>query len=149
LRRYFLAWYWAAYLLLKFFGFSFFLSMFAALVCLAIGCLTFGLVRAIDESRKATRGTLTPGGWQHAAVPAPPPPPQFPASWNAQPGLPPAAAANAALDPIVGNLVLGIFHLEKCHWVDTISLKNRVGFTTAAEAKAHGFKPCHICSPAT
>jgi serine/threonine protein kinase len=148
LRRYFLAWYWAAYLLLKFFGFSFFLSMFAALVCLAIGCLTFGLVRAIDESRKATRGSLAPG-WQHAAVPAQPLPPQFPASWNAQPGLPPTAVANAALDPIVGNLVLGIFHLENCHWVNTISLKNRVGFTTAAEAKAHGFKPCHICSPAT
>jgi hypothetical protein len=148
-RRYFLAWYWAAYLLLKFFGLSFFLSMFAALVCLAIGCFTFGLVRALDESRKA-RSTLTTGWQQHAAVPAaPPPPPQFPASWHAQPGLPPAAATNAATDPIVGNLVLGIFHLEKCHWVDTISLKNRVGFTTAAEAKAHGFKPCHICSPAT
>lgn len=147
-RRYFLAWYWAAYLLLKFFGFSFFFAMFAALVCLAIGCLTFGLVRAIDESRKA-RGQLAPG-WQHAAVPtAPPPPPQFPASWNAQPGLPPTAAANAASDPVIGNLVLGIFHLGGCHWVDTISLKNRVGFTTAAEAKAHGFKPCRICSPAT
>jgi hypothetical protein len=121
--------------------------MFAALVCLAIGCLTFGLVRAIDESRKA-RGTLAPG-WQHAAVPAAPPPPQFPASWNAQPGLPPTATANAASDPFIGNLVLGIFHLEACHWVDTISLKNRVGFTTAADAKAHGFKPCRICSPAT
>ena len=147
IRRYFLAWYWAAYLLLKFFGFSFFLSMFAALVCLAIGCLTFGLVRAMEESRKA-RGSLAPG-WQHAAVPAAPPPPQFPVSWNAQPGLPPTAAANATSDPFIGNLVLGIFHLEACHWVDTISVKNRVGFTTAADARAHGFKPCRICSPAT
>ena len=146
-RRYFLAWYWAAYLLLKFFGFSFFLSMFAALVCLAIGCFTFGLVRAIDESRKATRGSLP--GWQHSAITAPPPPPATPPPWNAQPGLPPKAVANAASDPFIGNLVLGIFHLEDCHWVDTISLKNRVGFSTAAEATAHGFKPCHTCSPAT
>jgi hypothetical protein len=147
MRRYFLAWYWAFYLLLKFFGFGFFLSIFAAMVCLAIGCFTFGLVRAIDESRKGTRPTLT-AGWQHGSVAAPPPPPQshLPASWNAQPGLPPKAAADAS-DPFVGNLVLGIFHLETCHWVDTISLKNRVGFSTAAEAKAHGFKPCRICSP--
>lgn len=146
-RRYFLAWYWAAYLMLKFFGFSFFLSMFVALLCLAIGCLTFGLIRALDESRKA-RANLTPG-WQHAVPAAPPSPPQFPASWNAQPGLPPATAASAASNPIVGNIVLGIFHLENCHWVDTISLKNRVGFSTAADARAHGFKPCRICSPAT
>ena len=148
LRRYFLAWYWAAYLLLKFFGIGFVLSMFAALVCLAIGCLTFGLVRAIDESRKATRPALA-AGWQHAAVSAPPPPPNFPASWTPQPVPLPTTTANAAPDPLIGNMVLGIFHLENCHWVDTISLKNRVGFATAAEAKAHGFKPCRICSPAT
>ena len=148
-RRYFLAWYWAAYLMLKFFGFSFFLSMFVALVCLAIGCFTFGLLRALDESRKA-RLNLAPA-WQPGAVPAAPPNPlpQLPASWNAQPGLPPSATANAGSDPIIGNLVLGIFHLGNCHWVDTISLKNRVGFTTAADAKAHGFKPCRICSPVT
>lgn len=147
-RRYFLVWYWAAYLLLKFFGLGFFLSMFAALVCLAIGCFTFGLIRALDESRKAPVLSLTPGA-SPAAVTGPPPPPQFPASWHAQPALPPMAAVGAATDPFVGNLVLGIFHLENCHWVDTISLKNRIGFTTAAEAKAHGFKPCRICSPAT
>ena len=150
-RRYFLAWYWAAYLLLKFFGIGFFLSMFTALICLAVGCFTFGLIRAIEESRKATRATLTPGR-QHAVVAAAPPVPQahLPSSWGApQPALPPTAAANAASDPFVGNLVLGIFHLENCHWVDTISLKNRVGFSTAGEAKSHGFKPCRICSPAT
>ena len=146
-RRYFLALYWASYLVLKFFGVSFFLSMFAALVCFAIGCLMFGLIRALDESRKAR---LNPApGWQQATVPAPPSPPQFPAAWNAQPGLPPMATANAATDPFVGNLVLGIFHKENCHWVNSISQKNRVGFPSAAEAKAHGFKPCRICSPAT
>ena len=149
IRRYFLAWYWALYLLLKFFGFSFFVAVFTGLICLAIGCLTIGLLRAIEESRKATRGTLTPG-WQHASVAAAPPSPPLPLApaWSApQPGLPPKAGSSS--DPFVGNLVLGIFHLENCHWVDTISLKNRVGFSTAAEARAHGFKPCRICSPAT
>jgi hypothetical protein len=150
IRTYFLAWYWAAYLFLKFFGFSFFFAMFAALVFLTLGCLTVGLIRAIEESRKATRAPLAPG-WQHTSVAAAPPipHPHLSPGWTApQPGLPPASAANAASDPFVGNLVLGIFHLENCHWVNTISLKNRVGFSTAAEAKAHGFKPCRICSPA-
>ncbi|HEX3248461.1 MAG TPA: hypothetical protein VHS05_03460 [Pyrinomonadaceae bacterium] len=149
-RTYFLAWYWALYLILKFFGFNFFFAMFTALIFLVIGCLAVGLMRAMEESRKATRTPLTPG-WQHASVAAAaPPPPHLPPAWSApQPGLPPKAAANAASDPFVGNLVLGIFHLENCHWVDTISLRNRVGFSTAADARAHGFKPCRICSPAT
>lgn len=149
LRRYFLAWYWAAYLLLKFLGLNFFVSVFVALVCLAIGCLTFGLVRAIDESRRATRASLTPG-WQQPLFSGPPPDPQphFPSAWNVQPTLPPAAPAVTASDPFVGNLVLGIYHLENCYWVDSISLKNRVGFSTVVEAKSHGFKPCRICSPA-
>jgi hypothetical protein len=34
-------------------------------------------------------------------------------------------------------------------WVDRISTKNRVGFSTGSEAVSHGFKPCRICSPAT
>jgi methylphosphotriester-DNA--protein-cysteine methyltransferase len=48
----------------------------------------------------------------------------------------------------VGNLVLGIYHLEDCDWVEHISTKNRVSFSTASEAISHGFKPCQICSPA-
>ena len=146
LRRYFLAWYWGAYLLLKFVGFGFFLSLFVGLFCLAIACLTFGVVKAIEESRKPTRSNLP--AWQQPAISAPPPDPQT-LSWNVQPPPPSTSPAITASDPFVGNLVLGIFHLENCHWVDRISLKNRVGFTSVAEAQSHGFKPCRICSPVT
>ena len=145
LRRYFLAWYWGAYLLLKFVGFSFFLSLFVGLFCLAIACLTFGVVKAIEESRKPSRSNLPL--WQQPAVSAPPPDPQT-LSWNVPPP-PSTSPAITASDPFVGNLVLGIFHLENCHWVDRISLKNRVGFASIAEAQSHGFKPCRICSPVT
>ena len=102
------------------FGFSFFLSIRAGTGS-ANRLLTFGLVRAVDESRKA-RGLWRLVGSTPQCAP-PPAPPQFPASWNAQPGLPPTATANAASDQFIGNLVLGIFHLAACHWVDTISLK--------------------------
>ncbi|HKG96782.1 MAG TPA: Ada metal-binding domain-containing protein, partial [Pyrinomonadaceae bacterium] len=56
--------------------------------------------------------------------------------------------STTASDPFIGNLVLGIYHVEHCDWVDQISTKNRVNFSTASEAISHGFKPCQICSPA-
>lgn len=150
-RKYFLVWYWGAYILLKFLGFGFFLSVFAALVCLALGCLTFGFVRAIDESLKAKRGIQSSGWLPPSITAAPPPDPQaqFPRTWNPQVNLPPAPSvvAPATTDPFVGNLVLGIYHLENCHWVNRITTKNRVAFATSSEAIQHGFKPCRICSP--
>jgi len=150
-RKYFLIWYWGAYILLKFIGFDFLLSVFASLVCLALGCLTFGLVRAIDESLKAKRASLNPS-WPTPAItvsPAPDPQAHLPRSWQPQVNLPspPTAVAPATTDPFVGNLVLGIYHQENCHWVNRISTKNRVGFATTSEAMQHGFKPCRICSP--
>jgi len=150
-KKYFLIWYWGAYILLKFLGFGFFLSMFAGLICLALGCLTFGLVRAVDELLKAKRASVSPGFSQPPLMAAAPPDPQahFPRSWKPQVNVPspPTVVTPATADPFVGNLVLGIFHLEKCHWVNRISTKNRVGFATASEAIQHGFKPCRICSP--
>jgi hypothetical protein len=155
IRKYFLVWYWGAYILLKFVGFSFFVSVFAALMCLALGCLTFGLVRAIDESMKAKRSSLNPS--PHSPIMSaadlfrslPDPQAQFPRSWKPQVNLPqaPSVVTPATTDPFVGNLVLGIYHLENCHWVNRITTKNRVGFATSAEAIQHGFKPCRICSP--
>ena len=144
LRKYFLIWYWAAYILLDFLGFDFLVTLFVALVCLSIGCLTFGLVRSVDERVKAKRAKLNPA-WQPLAV-GPPQPAQT--SWNPPVSLPSPLANTGSSDPFVGNLVLGIYHLEKCDWVKRISTKNRVGFSTASEALSHGFKPCRICSPA-
>ena len=149
LRKYFLIWYWAAYVLLKFLGFDFLVSLFAATVCLSIGCLTFGLVRAVDEAVKAKRAKMV-AQWHQSAFGAPPSVAQqnLPASWNPQASLPSAVVPNASTDPFVGNLVLGIYHIDSCDWVNRISTKNRVGFSTASEAVSHGFKPCRICSPA-
>jgi len=149
-RKYFLVWYWGAYILLKFIGFGFFLSVLAALVCLALGCLTFGFVRAIDESLKAKRASLNPAPQQPLMAAAPPDQQgYFRQTWKPQVNLPPAptVVAPATTDPFVGNLVLGIYHLENCHWVNRITNKNRVGFATSSEAIQHGFKPCRICSP--
>ena len=147
LRKYFLIWYWAAYILLDFIGFELFVSIFVALVCLLIVCFGFGLVRAIDTALKASTAKSL-GQGQPAAGP-PLPTPNVPARWNPQPSLPPRdPLIAAASDPFVGNTVLGIFHVEHCDWVNRISAKNRVSFSSVSEAASHGFKPCRICSPA-
>ena len=146
LRKYFLIWYWAAYVILKFVGFGFLLSLFTALILLSVGCLVYGFVRALDESAKANRSKMT-GGWQQASVGASPPPPVPLDSWSPHVTLPPPSSSADAGHPFVGNLVLGIYHFGDCDWVKRISTKNRVAFRTASEAISHGFKPCQICSP--
>src|SRR5262249_43064247 len=50
LRKYFLLWYWASYTALRGFGFEFAAALFVALICMVIGCLTYGVVKAQDES---------------------------------------------------------------------------------------------------
>jgi len=76
------------------------------------------------------------------------PPPAQTTPWTPPVNSPaPTAVTPVLSDPFVGNIVLGIYHVENCDWVDRISTKNRVGFATASEAVSHGFKPCRICSP--
>lgn len=146
-RKYFLLWYWGAYILLSFLGVNFGLAIFLATVCLSIGCLTFGLVRALDEKVKA-RGSMG-SNWQQTSITGSPVgQASFSSSWNPRVSLPPPPVVAISSEPIVGNLVLGIYHFAHCDWVDHISTKNRVGFSTASEAISHGFKPCQICSPA-
>ena len=149
LRKYFLLWYWAAYLLLDFLGFGLFVSIFVALLCLMIVCVGFGLVRAIDEALKTSTAKSLAQGQQPAMAAATAPQQTIPpVSWYPQVSLPPPdPLITSAADPFVGNKVLGIYHFENCDWVNRISAKNRVGFSTAAEAATHGFKPCRICSP--
>ena len=157
LRKYFLLWYWASYTAMRGLGFDFGIALLGALICMVVGCLVYGGVKAEEESRKAKK--LGPGLWQPPTIPGPAPPQQFSLSLTPQvtappppampPITPPSAVTPTISDPFVGNIVLGIYHVENCDWVDHISTKNRVGFSTASEALSHGFKPCRICSPAT
>ena len=184
LRKYFLLWYWASYTAMRGLGFDFEIALLGALICMVVGCLVYGGVKAEEESRKAKK--LGPGMWQPPTIPGPAasssfatsstaataisahtPPAHVKPTWTpppaisapppvqATPWMPPvnfsptSAVTPTISDPFVGNIVLGIYHVENCDWVDHISTKNRVGFSTASEALSHGFKPCRICSPAT
>jgi hypothetical protein len=144
LRRYFLLWYWAAYVVLKFMGFDFFVSIVVALICLSLACIAFGLAKAIDVSLKANSPnplTITPPPGNYPKLSQSPS-----SSWSPHVSLP-LSPSNTGVEPFVGNLVLGIYHVQDCDWVTKISDKNRVGFGTSSEAISHGFKPCRICWP--
>jgi hypothetical protein len=153
MRKYLLLWYWASFTVLRGLGFDFGIALLVALICMVIGCLAYGCVKAEEESRKAK--SLGPGlAWQPPTLAAPQPKQHFSISLTPSvnvpaPATPPTAVTPTISDPFVGNIVLGIYHAENCDWVYHISTKNRVGFSTAAEALSHGFKPCRICSPAT
>ena len=166
-RGHFFWWYWGVYVLFQFGGLGAGLSLVAAVLCVMIACLTYGLFRALEESRAHQRvnaspqrtGALPPSGprpgplaWQ---TPTPLPSSQQPRPLSPQPAplqqpLPltqPAAAMSP--EPFIGNRVLGIYHVRNCDWVHQISAPNVVGFTSIAEAALHGYKPCRICSPAS
>ncbi|HJP92149.1 MAG TPA: hypothetical protein VJ875_09355 [Pyrinomonadaceae bacterium] len=147
LQKYFLVWYWATYILLSFLGLNFAVALVVATVCLSIGCLMVGLVHAVDEKLKA-RFNVSSAHQQPPIAGAPVGQPSLSNSWNPRVTLPPPPPlVGISSEPFVGNLVLGIYHLAHCDWVDHISTKNRVGFYSASEALSHGFKPCQICSP--
>ena len=161
-RGHFFWWYWGVYVLFQFGGLSAGASFVAAIVCVTIACLTYGLYRAIEEQRNArwlggptSPRTVTlppvirqsPLLWQSATA-QPPVPATAPATMPAM-TQPPLTAVTKSSEPFIGNRVLGIYHLRDCDWVEQISTANIVSFASSSEASSHGYKPCRICSPAS
>jgi len=151
-RGHFFWWYWGVYVLFQFGGLGAGVSLLAAILCVTVACLVYGLFRAIEESRTAHRlnpaaqrsgGLLPIGGRQN------PGPRQAPTQ-PLQQTIPPLVSLGAmSPEPFIGNRVLGIYHVRGCDWVHQISAPNVVGFASRKEATSHGYKPCRICSPAT
>lgn len=157
-RGHFFWWYWGVYVLFQFGGLSAGASFLAAIVCVTIACLTYGLYRAIEEQRKGYRLTLTTQ--RSASLPPVVPRPVWLTPISQQPSpiipiappiitQPPLPPVTQSSEPFIGNRVLGIYHLRDCDWVEQISTANIVSFASASEASSHGYKPCRICSPAS
>ena len=156
-RGHFFWWYWGVYVLFQFGGLGAGLSLLAAVLCVTIACLTYGLFRALEESRAGQRlnpasqraGALPPIAARHNPVATktatPLTPMQHQSLQQSQPLTPSAAAMSP--EPLIGNRVLGIYHRRDCDWVHQISASNVVGFKSQTEALSHGYKPCRICSP--
>ena len=146
LQKYFIWWYWGIYLVLGFSGLALLPSLIFSALFIGMVCLSYGLIYATVEARKAKKSSLSMKTHSASALP-PVPQTSVPPPSNPVVSLPPPSVS--APDSFIGNLVLGIYHAEHCNWVGRISDKNRVTFSTNADAQSHGFKPCRICSPAT
>ena len=147
-RQYFFWWYWGAYVLFQFSGLGFTLGFVVATIAMTLWAMIWGAYKASELARVARLKQAT----SHSALPAAQAaaPRKSPLAWQTvthvyplptQPTKPP--------QPIVGNRVLGIYHLEDCEYVEQISAANMVTFASASEALSHGYKACRICSPAT
>lgn len=142
-RQYFFWWYWGAYVLFQFSGLGFTVGFLVATITMSLWALATGVYKANELARNAR--------FKHPApVPtAPPTPRRNPLSWQTVTHVYPLPAPPKPPQPIIGNRVLGIYHLQDCDWVEQISAANTVTFASPSEAASHGYKACRICSPAT
>lgn len=142
LRRYFIWWYWGVYICLKIVGLDFFYAVFLALLCLAIGCLTYGFVRAREVARIALRANSSRTNLSPSNSSSPSPAASL--LRTTTPQLQPASIT--ADDPIIANRALAVYHLHDCTWAEQIPNKNRISFPSPSAARSAGYKPCHVCA---
>ena len=145
-RQYFFWWYWGAYVLFQFSGLGFTVGFLFATCAMMVGSLAWGIYKANELVRNSQLKQAAP---LPPLPPAPPTPRRSPLSWQTVTHVYPLPAPAKPPQPIVGNRVLGIYHLEDCDYVEQISAASTVTFASSSEAASHGYKACRICSPAT
>ncbi|MBZ0152189.1 MAG: hypothetical protein K8J09_11725 [Planctomycetes bacterium] len=117
------------------------------------------MVNAYNERGKAPT-TLSPAGSSSTARPsASPHRPTAPASptysgapWPSQgttasPTASPPASSSSASASVVGSRIRFIYHRSSCEWARKISARNRVYFSSSAEASQKGYRACRVCRP--
>lgn len=134
LRQTFIWWYWGIYLCLQFMGMDTAYALILAVVCLLLGSLAYGFVRALDLSHNAPASL--PGIHPQGSIASVPP--------QLNTSVVPKSITTS--EAVIGNSKLNIYHVNTCNWVERISPRNRVGFSSPAAAVADGYKPCHVCS---
>lgn len=133
-------WYWGFFVLYGLGGFGLGESFLAATLTVAVVCLIVGLFKAIDDARHPLKKQMAKQ--QLSILPR-----AGPASWQTVTTVYSLPDPVKKPVPLLGNRVLGIYHLPDCDWVTQISQPNLVSFPSSSEAALHGYKPCRICSP--
>jgi len=47
----------------------------------------------------------------------------------------------------VGSVNSDVYHYPSCTYAQRIKSENQVWFTSSADARAHGYRPCSVCNP--
>lgn len=47
----------------------------------------------------------------------------------------------------VGSRESDVYHYSNCRYVNMINAENIIWFTSAEDARAHGYRPCRVCRP--
>lgn len=152
--RFWMFGYWIFWMLnnvLRGLGVSAGFALFAVLV-FALAPLIYGFARAFIEFRMALAAANSqPHIWSKSVSSSSSTTKSLPgwmmnASVNVQNSAQPALVS-VTTDAIIANRALGIYHLPDCDWADTISPKNRVGFSTPLAAQTAGYHACKVCAP--
>jgi hypothetical protein len=78
--------------------------------------------------------------------------PRSPSGAQSQPTTYMPAAAQPASSSgstalFVGNRTRMTFHRASCEWARKVSVRNKVTFASATDAKNKGYRPCRLCKP--
>ena len=136
-------WYWGFFVLFGLGGFGLGESFIAATLAIAVISVIVGVYKALAEAQTAWRKKIS----QQVATQTIAPPRSGPGSWQTVTNVYSLPPVTRRTGPLMGNRVLGIYHLADCDYVTKISQPNLVSFTSSADATTHGYKPCRICSP--
>ena len=49
--------------------------------------------------------------------------------------------------PYVGSINSDVYHYPTCRYVKQIYPENKIWFSSASDARAHGYRPCKVCNP--
>lgn len=147
----FLIWLWIPLLRMLFVGFgasSQAATWLSVLTYLAV-CATFAYRRAKREANP-TVFSSQPASW----TPTPPVSTASVAGRSAptyrsqpQPNRTSTSRTSTAPMSLVGSKIRLIYHKPTCKWATKISYRNRMQFTSEADAKGRGYRPCSVCSP--
>lgn len=148
----FLIWLWAPLVRTLFIGLgaSSLAATWLAIITYATACLLLAYRRTKKEARPAVFPSQ-PASWTPSpSVSIRTPTPRSVPVIRSQPA-PSRVSANRTMivgtAPLVGSKIRLIYHKPSCKWAVKISYRNRVQFSSEADAKGRGYRACSVCSP--